>query len=320
MASIEQRIRVLESQLADLKLKQSAGNFTTGGILFSNTIGKAAQDTSNLYFDDTNNRLGIGTTVPSGVAHINFTGGSKTGLQIQDNTASSDTLLKLIDPSASISSSSYWIRALDGNTDSFYVKGDGSIYSGSNGITSDGANAGFIFVDRSGSENWQWYGTSSVARLYNGTRDTISIGSTGAVNAVVTDAVTNTTSTVQTFWHRSTGTVAANFGTNLVFNLHSDNGTDRNAADTRISWATATDASRKARQQFVIYDTAAREYFRGEASGSAAMIGFFGSAAAVKQAITGVSSGTPTAAQQAAVIRSIIAAGVAYGFWTDSTT
>lgn len=44
-------------------------------------------------------------------------------------------------------------------------------------------------------------------------------------------------------------------------------------------WATSTDASRKGRVLFNVYDTAAREAMRMEASGTVSMLGFFGVAA-----------------------------------------
>lgn len=58
-----------------------------------------------------------------------------------------------------------------------------------------------------------------------------------------------------------------------------------------VTWATATDASRKARIVYNAYDTAARECFRIEASGTAAMMGFFGASAVVKPATTGTTTG-----------------------------
>lgn len=57
------------------------------------------------------------------------------------------------------------------------------------------------------------------------------------------------------------------------------------------SWATATDASRKSRSVFNQYDTAARECLRLEASGTAAMIGFLGASAVIRQATTGTTTG-----------------------------
>jgi hypothetical protein len=38
---------------------------TSGSILFGGASGLLAQDNANLFWDDTNNRLGIGTTAPS---------------------------------------------------------------------------------------------------------------------------------------------------------------------------------------------------------------------------------------------------------------
>jgi len=67
--------------------------------------------------------------------------------------------------------------------------------------------------------------------------------------------------------------------------------TARPTLDITSSWATATDASRKARVVFNVYDTAAREAMRIEASGSAPMIGFLGASAVVRQATTGTATG-----------------------------
>lgn len=58
---------------------------------------------------------------------------------------------------------------------------------------------------------------------------------------------------------------------------------DRQAFDITPTFATATDASRKARAVFNIWDTAVREAFRIEADGSNPMIGFLGANAAVRQ-------------------------------------
>ncbi len=76
-----------------------------------------------------NGKVGIGTTTPDSTTEIQFTGGGgKIGLHVEDNGAGSDTLLKLDDPSGNIGSDSYFIRALDGTANAFYIKGDGSAY------------------------------------------------------------------------------------------------------------------------------------------------------------------------------------------------
>jgi len=65
-------------------------------------------------------------------------------------------------------------------------KGGRGIFGGQ--VSSRNSAAGFEFEDRSGSGGlWQWYATSNVARLYNGTADTISITADGAFRLGSTD-------------------------------------------------------------------------------------------------------------------------------------
>ena len=78
---------------------------STGGILFSNGSDVLTQDTSNLYWDDTNNRLGIGINAPSAVLHVQkgvsignnlvyfnntFGGGGGTVLKIETSSGNID--------------------------------------------------------------------------------------------------------------------------------------------------------------------------------------------------------------------------------------
>ncbi|MBI3334567.1 hypothetical protein HYZ97_03710 [Candidatus Pacearchaeota archaeon] len=55
---------------------------TAGSIIFSGASGVLSQDNANLFWDDSNNRLGIGTTAPGGA-----------GIDIESNTASSAHIL-----------------------------------------------------------------------------------------------------------------------------------------------------------------------------------------------------------------------------------
>ena len=57
------------------------------------------------------------------------------------------------------------------------------------------------------------------------------------------------------------------------------------------AWADSTDATRKGRVTLSAYDTAARECLRAEASGTAAMLGLYGTAAVVQYATTGTVTG-----------------------------
>lgn len=58
--------------------------FTAGSILFAGASGVYAQDNSNFFWDDTNNRFGLGTSSPSQQFHIN---GSDTSQVLIANTA-----------------------------------------------------------------------------------------------------------------------------------------------------------------------------------------------------------------------------------------
>jgi hypothetical protein len=50
-------------------LQGAATLLTTGAIPFSNANGKLTMSASNLYWDDTNNRLGVGTATPTAIIH-----------------------------------------------------------------------------------------------------------------------------------------------------------------------------------------------------------------------------------------------------------
>jgi hypothetical protein len=65
---------------------------------------------------------------------------------------------------------------------------------------------------------------------------------------------------------------------------------------------TATDASRKGRAVFNVWDTAAREAMRIEASGAAPMIGFLGAAAVTRAAHIADASGDDAAAVNAILV------------------
>lgn len=106
------------------------------------------------------------------------------------------------------------------------------------------------------------------------------------LHVVKIDAVTNAITNATIIGHNSSGTAAANFGSSLTGQIQDSTTADQTALEMQWLWATATHASRKARGIFNIWDTAAREALRIEASGSAAMIGFLGAAAAVQQAAT----------------------------------
>jgi hypothetical protein len=96
--------------------------------------------------------------------------------------------------------------------------------------------------------------------------------------------------------------------------LASSTSTLRNTCQVISSWADSTDASRKARVQHYAIDAGgSREYIRGEASGSAPMLGFYGSSAVAKQTITGSRGGN-------AALADLLTKLATLGLITDSTS
>ncbi len=84
------------------------------------------------------------------------------------------------------------------------------------------------------------------------------------------------------------GVGAAGFGPALT--MYGESATDgnyRQMAQVASVWATATDATRKARSVWSVWDTAEREGVRIEASGTTPMVGFLGAAAIARYSSTG---------------------------------
>jgi hypothetical protein len=125
------------------------------------------------------------------------------------------------------------------------------------------------------------------------------------------DAGTNTVANVLTLAHNTSGTAAAGFGAGQLFTLESSTTADQSAGLIETLWATATHASRAARMVLSVYDTAAREGLRIEASGTAPMLGFYGHAAAAQAAAIAAADGTLASAT--AQLNSLLAAARAVG-------
>jgi hypothetical protein len=98
--------------------------------------------------------------------------------------------------------------------------------------------------------------------------------------------------------HISSGTPGVGFGQALRFKAESSTTNSRDLGALQFEWATATDGSRKARFSLLATDTADREVMRGEASGTAPLIGFLGAAAVVRQTL-------PAAAVDAATTQTL---------------
>lgn len=109
------------------------------------------------------------------------------------------------------------------------------------------------------------------------------------------DTITNAISCMIRLTHNTSGAGhgAAGLGAALDFYLEDDTNPDAQTGRIAFLWGTAATATRKARGVFSVYDTAAREGMRIEASGAAPMIGFYGHAAAVQSAAYTTSNASP---------------------------
>jgi hypothetical protein len=113
---------------------------------------------------------------------------------------------------------------------------------------------------------------------------------------------------------RSTGTAADGFGGSLRLRLESSTTNDRDAGAINWSWATAADASRKARLALFAFDaTTAREGLRIESNGSAPLLGFYGAGAVARPTVTGSRGGN-------AALASLLTALAGQGLITDSSS
>ena len=148
----------------------------------------------------------------------------------------------------------------------------------------------------------QWVTASNTNSIIIGSGWTDNVALTNATaNTIALGNYTATTSTILNQFallHNSTGTPAAGFGSALDMKLESSTTIDTLAASVQWSWVTATHGSRAAQVKFYAYDTAARECIAIQASGTVAMLGFFGTAATTKPtalttALTTVTASAP---------------------------
>lgn len=71
-----------------------ASRFTPGSILFADANGVPTQDNGNLFWDDGNNRLGIGTNSPSFLLDLEASGDAEIRLKTTGTTGIDDTIMR----------------------------------------------------------------------------------------------------------------------------------------------------------------------------------------------------------------------------------
>jgi len=109
----------------------------SGAIQFSN--GSAfASDAANLFWDDTNNRLGVGTNSPSATGHFKGSGSTSATTSLLVQNSAGTQLLKVADDGTTTAN----IFSTTGVTSI----NNGTLYVGSNFVTSYGQSIGFYGV------------------------------------------------------------------------------------------------------------------------------------------------------------------------------
>jgi len=145
--------------------------------------------------------------------------------------------------------------------------------------------------------------------FWDDTNNRLGVGTSAPASPIdinVLDAGTTTQVVTLLGRHRSTGAPGVGFGSTWRFQAETDNHTNANQFGITTTWQTATNGSQKARVQGFVYDTAAREFIRGEASGTAPMIGFLGAAAIARTALPAAATDAATTQTLANAIRTML--------------
>jgi hypothetical protein len=147
---------------------------TSGSVLFSNGT-TIVQDNANFFWDDTNNRLGLGTAAPAQRLDVNgnITTRAQGALILQDTAGGQFVSLRA--PSAVTTSVTYDLPPADGTSGQMLTTNGAGVMTwttppGASGVTGSGANGQVTF----------WTGTSTVsgesALFWNSASDRLGVG------------------------------------------------------------------------------------------------------------------------------------------------
>ncbi len=164
------------------------------------------------------------------------------------------------------------------DTERMRIDGAGVVTIASTTASSSTATGALIVSGGVGIAKQCYVGSSSIASPLT------VVGSSNVFTAQVSDALTNTAATSFTLDHLTSGTAAAGFGHNIFLLAQDSTTASQRIAVWSSVWADAAHATRKGRNIFYASDAAnERECIRIETSGTAAMVGFLGANAAVRQ-------------------------------------
>ncbi|MCE2928006.1 MAG: hypothetical protein LW817_00060, partial [Candidatus Caenarcaniphilales bacterium] len=150
------------------------GDFTNGSLLFSNAAGVISQNNSQLFWDRTNNRLGVGTNTPvRAKARINIGSAAEQGLVLQAAAGqtgnltewrnNAGTALSVVTSAGNVginqTTASYPL-SVTGNTDFSAL---GPLYARSSGGTNVGTGLTLDASDNVGGKRWSFISTGTGA-------------------------------------------------------------------------------------------------------------------------------------------------------------
>jgi hypothetical protein len=150
---------------------------TLGSVLFAGPSGIFAQDNTNLFWDDTTNRLGIGTATPGAPLHI--LGSSGTILLVQASGAAGEMALRSTQaPVDANVAGRLQFQALDsGSTNTAF----GEIRVVANTVLDGGTEAGSMhFYTRAANSNAMRWTINPSGHWLTGTDNLYDIGASGA--------------------------------------------------------------------------------------------------------------------------------------------
>jgi hypothetical protein len=154
--------------------------FTTGSVVFAGASGTYTQDNANFFWDDTNNRLGIGTTTPSKTLDVNGNANFGGSIDTGNGVSTGDCNIEL-----------GGLRTGDGNSyiDLHAVSGTGFT---TRIIRNSGANGNFVlnntgtgaFILRQTNAGAITFDTSNAERMRIDSSGNVGIGTTSPVTSL----------------------------------------------------------------------------------------------------------------------------------------